>query len=315
MLLLIDGDILVYRSACAAQKQYYYAVDGEGNEIRYPVGTKKKNIKVDDGWELKLDYIPEDVSHALYNVKNTIGRIKKQAEEHFNQPMLTRIYLTSDDKSNFRFELATSKGYKANRTSPKPIHYEAVRTYLKEKYGAHLIVNQEADDALGIAQCANLNDSVIASIDKDMKMIPGNHYNFVTGEFSYQDELQAASAFYSQLLTGDTTDNIPGLPGIGPKKASHILTPSGSDLPRDKKAYIKWMEEAVIKTYGEWAQKTYGVVSTDDSHSREEAYRRFGKDYLLEQGNLLWIRRKPNQTWSPGVLYEETETDSKASSQ
>ena len=29
--------------------------------------------------------------------------------------------------------------------------------------------------------------------------------------------------FYTQVLTGDSTDNYPGCPGIGPKKAADIL--------------------------------------------------------------------------------------------
>ena len=64
---------------------------------------------------------------------------------------------------------------------------------------------------------------VISHIDKDLDTIPGQHHNYNKGEFYEIDVDRARYHFFHQLLTGDTADNIPGIRGIGPKKATALL--------------------------------------------------------------------------------------------
>jgi DNA polymerase I len=129
-----------------------------------------------------------------------------------------KVYLTSEDKSNFRFEIYPE--YKANRTQPKPIWYKELRAHLIADHGAEVIFGREADDALADAQN---EDTVICSIDKDLDQVPGAHYDFVKRVAYEVDAKRAIRFFYYQLLTGDRTDNITGIEGIGPKKAAAIL--------------------------------------------------------------------------------------------
>src|SRR5574337_1250565 len=58
------------------------------------------------------------------------------------------IYLTSTDKSNFRFNIFPQ--YKANRVAEKPKFYYELREFLQEDYDAETVFGMEADDALGI---------------------------------------------------------------------------------------------------------------------------------------------------------------------
>ena len=84
----------------------------------------------------------------------------------------------------------------------------------------------EADDLVAIwASEARANEDayVVVGIDKDLKQIPGNHYNFVKKEHVFIDDDQAHLLLMTQCLTGDNSDNIPGIKGIGPKKAEKIL--------------------------------------------------------------------------------------------
>ena len=66
-------------------------------------------------------------------------------------------------------------------------------------------------------------DVVICHIDKDLDTIPGSHYNYNKDEHYTVSLDEALYNFYHQLLTGDKSDNIPGLKGIGPVKASRML--------------------------------------------------------------------------------------------
>jgi 5'-3' exonuclease len=64
---------------------------------------------------------------------------------------------------------------------------------------------------------------MICTIDKDLDMIPGMHYNFVKIKCILCNQLTALKFFYKQMLIGDTSDHIFGIKGIGPVKAEKLL--------------------------------------------------------------------------------------------
>lgn len=167
-----------------------------------------------------------------------------------------RLFLTGKD--NFRYTLYPE--YKAHRPKEKPFWLEKIREYLKATFNAEVIDGQEADDAMGINQTG---DTIICSIDKDLLMIPGRHYNFVKDEFITQSDFDAIKHFYMQCLQGDRADNIKGIPGIGPKKAERILAECYTE---------KELFDAVRDAYG-------------------------NDEEFLMNGRVLWIRRKDNEDW------------------
>ncbi|MEI2422715.1 hypothetical protein V6O07_20725, partial [Arthrospira platensis SPKY2] len=62
----------------------------------------------------------------------------------------------------------------------------------------------------------------------DLKMVPGWHYRWDTSTLKEIPPLQISEEeglkwFYTQMLTGDPTDNIPGLYMVGPVKAKKLL--------------------------------------------------------------------------------------------
>lgn len=189
------------------------------------------------------------------------------------------IYL-SDSANNFRLKLYPE--YKANRTQPKPKHYELIKNHLIKEWGAIISLEQEADDALGISQST---DTIICSIDKDLHQIPGNHYNFVKKEYKIVSPEEGVRHFYHQLLTGDVTDNIPGIYGIGPKKAQKALV----TLTNDFEFYSK-----VVEMYLEAYDKKLEVGQILDK--------------ILLNGRLLKIRQKEGELWEPPLKPEEGAT-------
>jgi len=128
---------------------------------------------------------------------------------------------------NFRKDLYPK--YKANR-KPQPDDMKEALTYGHEymcsKWDAVMADDMEADDLVSIWAYEAREEErpyVIAGIDKDLLQIPGNHYNFAKKIHSFVDDDTANYNLMIQCLTGDGTDNIPGIKGVGPKKAEKIL--------------------------------------------------------------------------------------------
>jgi len=227
MKMLVDGDIVVYRAAFAAEHTRYVIVDDDMNMPVSPVflsAADRNEWLKENEWAKELtcqsfkEYEP--VSHALSNVKHMMNRLAQVGDLH-------GIFLSKGDC--FRSRVATMKKYKGNRDdAPRPRHYEDVRNFLINQYGAVVFTSIEADDALAMCQ---KEDTVIASIDKDLLQVPGNHYNWV---HDANEDLDSDGKIYvspevgerklmQQVLTGDATDNIPGIVGIGEIKARKSL--------------------------------------------------------------------------------------------
>lgn len=170
-----------------------------------------------------------------------VYRVNEMIENTLNEVEATeyKLFLTSPD--NFRKHIYPE--YKANRTATKPKHLQFLRDYLVESWQGTVAEKMEADDYLGINQHES---SIICSIDKDLLQVPGKHYNFVKKEFYEVDEETGSRNFYTQLLTGDTSDNIKGIAGIGPVKAKKALADSFTEqemfsVVRDMYKNDEWM--------------------------------------------------------------------------
>jgi 5'-3' exonuclease len=191
MKLLLDGDIFAYRCSAVAEN--------------------------------------EDVGIAQYYVDNLLDLVinNLQATEY-------QFYLTG--KNNFRYQVYPE--YKANRLdSVKPKHLAALRDYIMFKHRAIMSEGCEADDLMGVAQCAEsaTERTCIVSLDKDLLMIPGEHYSWeISGGTAdkrwtkgavHQEvtKLQGLKWFYTQMLTGDPSDNVKGVEGIGKVRAAKLL--------------------------------------------------------------------------------------------
>lgn len=168
-------------------------------------------------------------------------------------------------KGNFRESIAVTVPYKGQTIAEKPVHLQALRDHLVNSWGFEVVQGIEADDAVGIAAYAVPEDqSIMVHIDKDLNQFRGWHYNYRKKEKYYVTEFDGLTAFYTQILTGDRIDNIVGLKGIGPVKAKRIL----EECTNENELY-----QAVLKAYEGDLQR------------------------VLENGQLLWLQREPNQVW------------------
>lgn len=144
-----------------------------------------------------------------------------------------RVYLTHE--INFRRYINNT--YKANRnTMKRPQFLDYCREYLTKEYGALSREGYEADDL--IATDMTRTGAFHCGVDKDLLQIPGRHYNYVKKEWIDVTPGQAALTLYRQVLMGDTSDNIKGLPKVGEAKAANFVTDAGNAFNEALNAYI-----------------------------------------------------------------------------
>lgn len=131
---------------------------------------------------------------------------------------------------NFRKDIYLQ--YKSNRkkelTEQEKEFFSYTYKYLEKDWKAVPAHGMEADDLLAIWNTEN--PGIIASIDKDMLQVPGLHYNLRRKEYINISEEEASMLLHTQVLMGDSVDNITGLRGIGKVKATAVL----ANLPAEK---------------------------------------------------------------------------------
>lgn len=311
MKILIDADPIVYEVGFAGEERWYelrWWPDGvETYAWFYSKWRADRFIELlalhPEEYELWLERESEPLSYILSTVKRKLNNIfaavdgfladNKEVADEF------QLYLTDGD-SNFRNKVATIVPYKGNRDpNHKPIFYQEIRDYMVEHWDARIIRGAEADDAVSIAQhqADDLFDTVICTIDKDLKMVPGLHYNYRTKKEFYVGQQEAIINFYRQLLTGDNVDNIKGCYRVGPKAAEKII-----DKLIEKYGLVgKELEQALYKAclakYEESIEK-YGE-KTNYAHLGAEAA-------LLENARLLHMQEYPGQLWTAPGEPDET---------
>ncbi len=213
-----DGDVIMYKAGFACQKMHYKHKSGETI-----IGKKPANE-----WSLKElgeKFNPEDWKKRLIVEpwKNCRFVVNAMLEDWQTRAKCDSMRIFMSDHHVFRHDIATVKPYK-DRKQVRPHHYEAIKSYLRGR-GSEMEKGLEADDLMGIHQT---EDTVIITIDKDLDMIPGWHFNPDKEEY-YDVPLEAADDwFYVQLLAGDSTDNIQGIPKMGVAKAIKLMEEIGN---------------------------------------------------------------------------------------
>ena len=251
---IVDGDVIAFRSCPPRRKKDEAVLLGEDGRQLPPTWKSP---------EEEEDYFKQ----AWANFSKSIAEV---AEKLYCDDIMVAI----GGVRNFREDIYTD--YKKHRYARPEFSNTTVprmRTKAVAEGLALQAVGYEADDLIRIwANQARQNgdDYVIVSMDKDLLCIPGVHYRWHKEDIVIVDELSAHRNYFEQLLSGDSTDNIPGLPGIGPKTATKILADCGSEQE---------MQELVCWMYKE----NYG----DEWHN-----------YLLCNGKLIHILNHPDDYFS-----------------
>jgi DNA polymerase-1 len=203
----VDGDVVIFRAAQNAETVCDWG---------------------DDLWSIAAD-LHEGQGHyncALATIAADLGVSRDDV-----------VICVSCNGPTFRHELHPE--YKANRTARKPLIFRALRDWSVEQ-GALRWDRLEADDVLGILGTRDPS-SIIVTIDKDLKSVPGNHWNPDKKELGVVEVSQEDADFFflSQAIAGDSTDNYKGVPGMGMVRAARLLEKEGAAWETGVSAYEK----------------------------------------------------------------------------
>tara|TARA_R110000868_G_scaffold79778_5_gene226871 strand:+ start:1837 stop:2685 length:849 start_codon:yes stop_codon:yes gene_type:complete len=114
--------------------------------------------------------------------------------------------------------------YKANRKKlDKPRFLKELTAYAIETLGFCRVDGYEADDLVNMCKEQLGDNTLIVHTDKDLDQIPGNHYNYKKPEFYDVSEDTAQLNLWTQVITGDSIDNIKGIPGKGSAFAAKVF--------------------------------------------------------------------------------------------
>jgi DNA polymerase I len=203
MVYLIDGSAYVYRA--------YHAVRGLTNSKGFP-------------------------TNAVFGFTRMLIKLIKDRE-----PVYAAMFFDAKGPT-FRHELFGD--YKANRP-PMPEDLVAQLSHIKEvtrafQFPCYEMQGYEADDLIGTV--ARLSeeagfDVVMVTGDKDFKQLVTEKTimwdpmkDKLTDRKTIQDEfgIEPDAVIDMMGLSGDSSDNIPGVPGIGPKTAQSLIQSHGT---------------------------------------------------------------------------------------
>jgi len=246
----------------------------------------------------------EPLAFALRGVKITIEACIKDAERESGHGA-TQVTALLSGPGNFRETLATIKPYKGNREDAyKPVHYQAIRDYLCERWSARVIEGHEADDECSILGWMEYNDNnecVVCTIDKDLDQIPVPHYDYAKKVFYKIDREDGDAVFWKQALCGDSTDNIQGMFKVGDKAADKLLA--------------KWIEEWEEEYMEDmdwpsfwWEQTVEAYAQNMVKHPDKYPETMTAEEAALENARLVFMQTYRGQLWTPPGLPDEETT-------
>ena len=263
-------------------------------------------------------------------IENLISEIKPE-----------KIVIAFDSKGKtFRNDLYPE--YKANRDEPPEdlvTQIPFVKEFLdKREIGYIEAPGYEADDIIaGIAFKAEKNEHIIIfSADKDLFQLVNENVSVWHPKLKKELDRDGIKDFFGLYpdqivdylsMTGDSSDNIPGVPGIGDKGAKKILEDSGSlnDILADpeileekyKKKILAGMDSLKMSRTLVDLSIVKGLEVNEDDWSYPsipgrkliEFYKRFGFNSIIKRLNIPETFEKPSLDIEYNIVLGKEELD------
>ena len=216
MILLIDADSLIFASC-------YRKRETPDDELYYT-----------------------DIEDSRNKFDQQFMKIVNDLEEKYP---IDKVLTFSGSKGNFR-KLITTK-YKANRKKQElPPLLDEMHQFVKDHYDSIWGYGVETDDMVArywkqISDDIGRDEVMIVSIDKDYKQFPCLMYNYHYKHKEILDisEEEAMFNFYSQMIEGDTADNVNYFKGKGKKFAEKHFKDCTTKYQYTRKLYELFKQE------------------------------------------------------------------------
>lgn len=247
-------------------------------------------------YRIGFQYLGDDADSYIGAISTYIDNVIGDARDYYlatyGNADINPFIMLSGEGERYRTKFDQESTYKIGRwNAPKPKFVQEMKDYLRiKKYPSNtytaLAEWGEADDLVSCFACdcrLDYTPYIIAGCDKDLLQIPGWHYNYLKKTCFNISKEEALKNFFKQLLMGDQGDSIPGIPGIGPKKAAWLL---------DELNTSEEMWDGVLAAYTNF-YAPHGYSDDDIA------------DMLYERGNKLWLKRKYDEVWTPPVPTED----------
>lgn len=212
MVILFDADSLIYASCFDSQK-----TNGE-------------------------KYLPVDKAYKKFQVG--LDKIVKELKDLV---VIDSFLVCNGSKGNFRNDI--SKDYKANRTSERPPALGKLHDLVKRKYHSHYGIGVETDDVIATlwkdyVEKTSIDEVIIVSIDKDYKQFPCWFYDYhwKRKTLTKISEEEATINFYTQMIVGDSADNIKYCRGFGKVYANNLLSDVKTPYSALRRVYTLYKE-------------------------------------------------------------------------
>ena len=214
------------------KNDHFYLIDGSGYIFRayYALPPLSR----------KSDGMPTGAVNGFCNMLFKLLEDSK-SKENLEKPTHFAVIFDSARK-NFRNEIY--KDYKANR-SEAPDDLIPQFDFIRKSVNAFNLpsielINYEADDLIAtyVDQITKIGAKVtIVSSDKDLMQLYNRNvriYDPMKNKFLGEDDVikkfgvKSDKVIDVQALAGDTSDNVPGVPGIGVKTAAELINKYGN---------------------------------------------------------------------------------------
>lgn len=234
------------------------------------------------------------------NDETTLGEARqrladkiKGMQETCGAAVSVTLLTGSGSHKGHRYAVARVKPYQGQRSnSRRPKNWQGLRDMLDDGHfgdTTRRTLTAEADDLFGYHGHSAPERTVIATQDKDMRMVPGWHLDWVANLMHYlppgtfdkvwNDKQYGDKWFWLQMLHGDSADHIPGLPFYKNAKGKDTLM--GDKTAQKMLAGVASNEEALACVHALYATY-YGERALVE---------------MMEQAVLLWMRRDPDSMW------------------
>jgi len=282
--LLIDSDTIAYRCAAVTDGRQYSvgktAFKYKSDVVKY---CAKEGIDVS---EIQEEYYPEPLKNAIKIVDISIHSIINYGKDKFDRFNM-EFFHSGPSAEGWRMQFLPE--YKANRKGKRrPHHLSSCKAHITKRYHEVNRTGIEADDLIGIRAYELRKEGtpyIIVTNDKDLKTIPGVHFDWTTQEESKSSEVEAMKFFYAQTIAGDTTDNIPGVKGLG-------INNKGTG--KAQKIIQKATEEFQAGLDSDWCN------SFDTEVEFEYAVCQLLEEHLFEVAFECWLEGGPGKNGSYG---------------